>query len=233
MRNADSGTARLTATEVTLATLTDVLHRAGELALAGANSTTGPDQLAALAAEIDQLLEESIALGNAKFGSQYIFAGHQSTTAPFTPAGSPTTAVTYGGDAGVVEREVGPGVRVPINVAGDVAISPIHTALIGLRDSMLAGNTTAVGTTDLAAVDAALSNLLQIRGRLGATTNRLEITRSRVEEVGLAEKQELSALEDADILEAIVSLQAQENVFAAALAATARTTQVSLLDFIR
>ena len=114
-----------------------------------------------------------------------------------------------------------------------MAISPIHTALIGLRDSMLAGNTTAVGTTDLAAVDAALSNLLQIRGRLGATTNRLEITRSRVEEVGLAEKQELSALEDADILEAIVSLQAQENVFAAALAATARTTQVSLLDFIR
>ena len=111
LRNADSGTARLTATEVTLATLTDVLHRAGELALAGANSTTGPDQLAALAAEIDQLLEESIALGNAKFGSQYIFAGHQSTTAPFTPAGSPTTAVTYGGDAGVVEREVGPGVR--------------------------------------------------------------------------------------------------------------------------
>ncbi len=233
LRNVNSGVARLSATEAALDALTQVMQRARELTVAGANDTLGASQRVTIASEITQLLDEAIAIGNTSFGGQRIFGGHQTTSAPFTPVGNPPTAVTYTGDSGVIEREVGIGVRVTVNVPGDTVLSPVHTALIDLRDHLLSNDTTAIRNTDLVALDGALENLVEIRGNLGAAANRLEITRTRLEDAGLANQQLLSDVEDADLVATIVDLNVQENVFQAALAASARSVRVTLLDFLR
>ena len=46
-------------------------------------------------------------------------------------------------------------------------------------------------------------------------------------------KQNLSSIEDADIAQVMVQLQAQQVAYQAALAATARAIQPSLTDFLK
>jgi flagellar hook-associated protein 3 FlgL len=50
---------------------------------------------------------------------------------------------------------------------------------------------------------------------------------------GLTMKQNLSSIEDADIAEVMVNLQAQQVAYQAALQATAKAIQPSLTDFLR
>ena len=97
---------------------------------------------------MDELLNEAVSVGNTTLAGQYVFAGHQTLAAPFTPVGVPTTSVTYTGDSGVIQREVGVGALVQVNVPGDQALSATLSALIALRDNLQSGNATAVRTSD-------------------------------------------------------------------------------------
>ena len=108
-RNIEGGITRLNSTDAALASATDVLQRAKELAVQGANGTLSANQRLNIANEISELLDETIAVGNTSIAGQFIFAGHQTLAAPFTPVGAPPTAVTYNGDTGAVWRWRGMG----------------------------------------------------------------------------------------------------------------------------
>lgn len=233
MRNIDSGMARLSASEAALDAATELIQRAHELTLLGSNDTLAQTERDQIAMEISQLLEEAISIGNQKFGDQYIFAGHLSTTAPFTAVGTPPTSVTYNGDAGAVQRDIGVGVRATVNVAGDVAFGGLFTALIGLRDNLLSGDVAAVRTTDLDAIDGALDQVLATRGLLGATESRLVLTRDRLDQASFAQQRLRAEIEDADVVDTVIRLRAHEAVLEAALATTAQSIQISLLNFLR
>ncbi len=57
--------------------------------------------------------------------------------------------------------------------------------------------------------------------------------RNATDEDLILTKQQLSEIEDVDLAEAIVQLQLEETALQAALSATARAVQPSLLDFLR
>jgi flagellar hook-associated protein 3 FlgL len=186
-----------------------------------------------MATEISGLLDEAIATGNFQLAGQYLFAGHKTTTVPFTATGVPPTAVAYNGDAGAIEREITIGERVTINAPGDVALNDTFQALIQLRDNLLTGDANAIRSADIGALDSALGTVLELRGSLGATTNRFMVTRDRLEDGLIRQREMLANTEDVDILEVIVNLSAQEAVFDAALATAARAVQNTLMDFLR
>lgn len=233
VRSIDGGVSRMSATEAALDTLTTVVQRTRELAVTGTNATLDQAQRSNIAAEVGELLAEAIAIGNTNFGGQYLFAGHKTTTKPFTPVGTPPTSVTYNGDSGVIERDISNGIRVQVNVPGDQVFSPTYQALIDLRTHLQTGDLTSIQNADLTALDGALETLLAQRGKLGATANRLEITRTRLESAGIADQTLLSEIEEGDLIETIVDLNAQENTYQAALAATARSVQSTLVQFLR
>ena len=96
--NADRAEARLQSEESILIGAGNVLQRANELAVQGSNSPLTPLDKAAVAGEVRQLLDELFALANSRdSGGEYIFAGYQTGSRPFTrgPAG-----FTYEGDLG-------------------------------------------------------------------------------------------------------------------------------------
>ncbi len=233
LRDIDSGMARLGTTEAALGSTTEILQRVRELAVLGANGTLDQSQLNEVASEVNQLLEEMISVGNTKFASQYVFGGHQTTATPFTGVGVPPTSVTYNGDGGVIERDISEGIRVQVNVAGDTALSSTFSALITLRDDLQAGNIAAISGADLGNLDTALDDVLTVRGQLGATSNRLELTRNRLDGAGLSAREQLSGLEDADFVDTLVRLNAQEAALEAALGTVARSIQSTLLNFLR
>lgn len=110
------------------------------------------------------------------------------------------------------------------------------TQLIGMLDRLVTDlnedNTVGISKA-LSRLDAHLGNLNAIRAEMGVKSNRLELTKNRVEDdtvniIGL-----LSKNEDIDMAEIVMKLQMEENVYRAALSVGSKVITLSLVDFIR
>jgi flagellar hook-associated protein 3 FlgL len=86
---------------------------------------------------------------------------------------------------------------------------------------------------DLAEVDTHLRRVWDARSVVGARYAQLETMRDRTDQDLLLLRERLSGIEDIDLPATIVDLQLQEMAYQAALSATARSVQPSLLDFLR
>jgi len=68
---------------------------------------------------------------------------------------------------------------------------------------------------------------------VGSRVNRVESARDALASSALSNTRSLSDVENVDVAAAIVDLQMQEVAYQAALGATARVLQPTLLDFLR
>ncbi|MDI6869871.1 MAG: flagellar hook-associated protein FlgL [Bacillota bacterium] len=246
IRNVASATSWMEAADSALSDATAVLHRAKEIAVAGANGTLVDGSLAALADEVDKLIEHLVQVANSDHAGRYIFGGFQTTAPPFTanripapggwiqpPGGQLIGSVTYNGDSGNISYEVGSGIQATVNAPGDTVFNQAFQALIDLRDNLRSRNQAGISSTSLSLIEQAVDNLLEWQAELGARTNQLELTNTRLLELKANFEKLLSENEDADIPEAIMRLKMQENVYRAALDSGARIIQPTLLDFLR
>ncbi|GBD46717.1 Flagellar hook-associated protein 3 [bacterium HR41] len=224
-----------------LSNIGDYLQRARELIVQGANDPVGQRGREAIATEIDQIIDAIKQEANVTYGGRYIFSGTATQTAPYTPGGPDA----YNGDAGVIERTIGPGVRIPVNVVrggallgqGQVAndgliLDTLRDAADQLRSGTPA-DLNALRSTTLQALDRNIDELSRARAEIGATQRRLEAAGSRLADLELTVRTLSSQTEDADMAEAITTFASQQTAYQAALRATASIVQTSLLDFLR
>ncbi len=230
--NVESALSFLNTVDRFLASAGDILQRAREVAVQGGNDTLAVSDMQAAAREVEQLLEQMISVGNAQYSDAYMFGGFRIDVAPFSPVGSPPSAVTYNGDTGVIYREVGPGATVAVNLPGGPIFGPAFSALIQLRDALQMGNAAAVQAA-LGPLDGALDGILAARAEVGARVNRLEDTVARLTDLDVNLRELLSKRRDIDLAEAITAFSKEEAAYRAALAAGARSIQSSLLDFLK
>ncbi|MBV8581814.1 MAG: flagellar hook-associated protein FlgL [Candidatus Eremiobacteraeota bacterium] len=97
--NVKNAVSELTSTDSALSSLTSVVQSARTLAVQAASDTISASQRTSLGNQMDQLLQEAVAVGNTQYGGKFIFAG-TSTTAnpPVVTNGSPTSSVTFTGN---------------------------------------------------------------------------------------------------------------------------------------
>ena len=223
----------LGASEDSLVALGDVLLRARELAVQGANGSLRAGDRQLIALEVAQLIDHSIAIGNTRQGGRFVFSGHQSSTQAFVPdfPQNPTT-VTFQGDTGLIRHEIEEQQRVTTNLVGSDIFPQIFTTLMTLRDNLQGNDQPALGL-DADQVAGRLDEVLQQRAKLGARVRRVELVETRLADRELRLRTEISGLEDADLAESIAELQTRETVFQAALGAAGRSLSLSLLDFLR
>jgi flagellar hook-associated protein 3 FlgL len=141
-RNATDGLERSKVTFSTLEQLKDLLVRSSELAanLSGASSD---QEYKAKAAEIDQLIQQGVNLGNTKLRGSYLFSGESTEKIPFVAESQSEkiTSVNYQGSDKEALMHIGEGESMTIAVSataqenGDVA--GILNEMIRLRDAML------------------------------------------------------------------------------------------------
>lgn len=232
LRTIDASMSWLEATDTALDQAGKLILRARELAVQGANGVLGPTELTNIAAEVDHLLQQMVATGNASLRGQRLFAGQQIDTDPFALSAAPP-GFTYSGDAGQMRREYDAGVYLTINTPGQATFNPALTALIGLRNNLLAGNSAQVGVTDLAALDAATDAILAARAEVGAKVNRLEAAKNRQDLLQVNLEGLRSKAEDVDYVEAVSRFSVQETVYKASLEVGGKAIQPSLLDYLR
>jgi flagellar hook-associated protein 3 FlgL len=228
-RNAQDTATLLGAGQQALLDATGVLQRVRELALQASNGTLSASDLQTVRAEVSNLLDELVALGNTQVAGRYLFAGTATTTAPFVRTGD---AVAYVGNSGALLREVDRGVVLAASVPGDAALGATFAAVTDVLTALASGDPAAV-RAELPNLDSALDVLLQAQADLGARANRVDVLQQRWSEFAVQMRGLLSVREDADMAEVVMELRLRENTYQAALAAGARLLQPSLVDFLR
>jgi len=215
-----------------------ILQRVNELTIEGANGTLSQTQLDQIAVEVDQLLENVLTEANHETNGRYIFAGTRTLSTPFVATrdgNGRITAVTYNGNDETIEIQAAAGALVQINESGVNAFQSdqdVFQLLIDIRDNLYAGDQAALQGQRLAELKTALEQLLASLAKLGAVENRLDRMTINLEDNVTELQDTLSDNIDADYAQTVLNLNAQTNAYTAALNATARVIQPSLLDFI-
>jgi flagellar hook-associated protein 3 FlgL len=250
-RTAAVARARVGASETALANAGDLLLRARELAVAGANGTQDATTRQLIAKELEGLHAALLSEANARHAGGYLFAGFASDAAPFSASGpfvgAPPSAptVAFGGDGNEAEialddvstvRVGFDGRRIFLGDAdGDSAVDAGREDLFALVSdlwSALVANDPAAVAATLPRFDAGLDQLGVERTAIGSSEARLHDAGARLESRLVDLETRLSGVQDADVARVFSDLVHQETVLQAGLQATARLIQPTLLDFL-
>ncbi len=232
-RNLESGTAFLNVTESAMDGATELLQRARELTVQGSTGTLGPAEKTNIASELNQLIQQLAQVANTNFGGAYIFSGHLTQTAAYNVTGNPPTAIAWQGDNGQRMRQISAQDAVAVNVVGQDVFGTIFDDLMLLRDNLNSNAPTTTINNSLADIDSALDDILNARADAGARLNRFEATTERSLETDTNLQELRASIEDIDITETIIQFTAAQNALEAALGAIGRTSNMSLLNFLR
>ena len=234
-----NATRALEISQATFAGLRDVKEisdRAGELATLG-RSPTSPDALMAYSAEVNQLIEQLLQVGNTRLGNDYIFAG----TAVDAPAFSATrdvngnvTAVTYDGNtdqASIPLSEVA-SVTPSSTPATNQAIRDLVNQLVSLRDALAANDSAGIESAQTALINDE-DTFVTALAATGAVQTRIEVNRAQQLNRGDNLVELIGSETTVDLPEAIVRLNQSQVAYQAALQSAANIMKISLLDYIR
>lgn len=214
-------------TDETLGGLNSALQRVYELTVEGANATYEKEERDAIAAEIEQIKSEIESIANTTFGDRYIFGGTNTKVKPYDEG-------TWQHNSASINYEIGVGVEIPINRTAEEVF--VQTDVFGTLDNIithLENGDVAALSKDIEPIQAALNQVAEVRVRVGATVNRLEFTKNRLDaqEINYATMQ--SEVDGVDTAWAIMQLKDQENVYRTTLAVGARIIMPTLVDFLR
>ncbi len=139
-RNVATARRRLEAEEAALAGAGDILQRARELAVRGANDTLSAGDREAVAREVDGLVEDLLGVANATDGNGgYLFSGYRVRTAPFArKAGG---GFEYRGDEGQPRLNLSEGLRIALGDPGTRVFARVPTGNGTFVTGYAAGNT--------------------------------------------------------------------------------------------
>jgi flagellar hook-associated protein 3 FlgL len=226
-----------------------ISDRAGELAIL-ADGTKPPEQLKLYAIEVNNLIRQGVQEANTRFRGDYLLGGTLSNQPPFVlteDAEGNVTGVTYQGNESIPESEIAEGATVGVQVPGantggtgprGMLADPRYGAdffnhLISLQNHLLAGDTSAIVSTDLPQLRRDEDNLLIQMGNSGAVQARLESALSGARQRGESLEAMVSQEADVDLAEVLVRLNQSQVAYQAALQSGATLLNQSLLDFLR
>lgn len=199
--------------DVQMRTMSDLLARTKELAIAGANASLSPADRTSIAAEINVMADEidAMALVKSPTGQRL-----------FSTGGS--LAIRFDDDAIFAPVPT----RAEVFETGGVAISQI------MRDaaSAISANDTAQINAGLTSVEGAINHAADTAAKIGLNAARLDRLQESRAFRAISVSEERSKLEDTDLSSAIAELNGMTLTLEAAQAAFARINRRTLMDFL-
>jgi flagellar hook-associated protein 3 FlgL len=169
-QTASEVTGQLQVADSALGSVVTQLTQAISLATSANNGTMNSSDVKSIAGQISGILGEVTTLANTSYQGQYIFAGGQTSTAPFTTSTATTPAVTtYGGDEDINYLQMPNGQQIQLNVPGDQIFSgsgsnSVFAALNALVADYSSGSVnTTKAVSDTQALSTSLNYLSQQR----------------------------------------------------------------------
>lgn len=228
-RNVTFGKSWLSAAETALRNVQNLVSDTKVLAVQMASATMGSPERASAAKTVQNMLEEITSLANTDVGGRYIFAGSNTSAVPFALDG------TYDGDNNPFTIKIGQNTTVAVGKDGEsVFKAPGMDAFQILTDFK-----TALENNDVSGIQDAIGNLdsffdhvnTQISD-VGSKTLRMQVKESIFNDIDITNRERLSQIEDADLVEAIINLKAKELAYQAALTSSSRIMELSLVNYM-
>lgn len=239
-RNAIDGENWLSIADSTLQQMTSVVQRVRELVLQGANGSMGQKEREAIATEVDSLRSNLVDFANTRYLDRPIFSGTAAVPDSYDPTGAYLGDVgneLVPGTIGKVNRLVAPGVTVRVNLTGpeifgDQALgNDLFQTVAQIANDLRTSPTNL--SADLVELDGHIDTMSNSMAKIGARQRQVEAMHQRADDNVNVLKNGLSEIEDIDLPKTMVDLQLQQVAYQAALNATARVIQPSLMDFLR
>lgn len=238
-RNIEDIDGFLTMSDSALGQLNDQFTRIKELTIQASTGTNTESELAVISKEVNQIIHSMVDTLNTNFEDKYIFSGYQTDTKPFELIENPdgTFEVRYHGDANVSKVEISKGIEASTNITGveilgDYNGRNLFESLNEISKALSTNDQNAL-TGLLEEVNAHQSNILQLRGKVGAQQSRMEIALNRSENEILNLKNVLSKAADTDLASAIIEAKTLETAYLASLQVSSYMFQPSLLNFLK
>lgn len=228
--NLNQARSRLSLEDRVLDQVTNALTRAKELGVSQAGAPASAQTRAAVKAEVDQLREFIVGLGNTEFAGSYIFGGDYSDSAPFTLAGVDPAKPP----AGDFRVEGGAGSFFLANHSGQEVLSDTRVleALEGLSDAL--GNNSPEGIQEaIGALDESFQSVQEVVADLGGRMNRVDQALEHMDSLEVELQGRRSELEETDMEEAISKLLNRQVTYEAAMLANSRIMNLTLTDYLR
>ncbi|WP_413112639.1 flagellar hook-associated protein FlgL [Thaumasiovibrio sp. DFM-14] len=225
--------------ETYMSNTVDVLHQVRDLILWAGNDTNGPDELAAMASELEQLQDTIVSLINAKDeNGKYMFAGNEVNTKPLERDADGNWV--YNGDDGVREVVVGDGVTIKLNInAGDLLfgddgnlLDQMDELIAALQDPDFDHATNDVIERSLGMLDRTLGSVSSAITDLGSRQNSLTTMENGHSEVSLFNDALIGELEDLDYADAMVQFNNYMLALQATQATYIKTANMSLFNMM-
>jgi flagellar hook-associated protein 3 FlgL len=177
---ADTVTGQLQVADSALSSVVSELTSAISLATSANNGTKSTSDIQSIATQLSGILSEVTSLANTSYQGQYIFAGGQTDTAPFTTTTSgSTSSTTYNGDDDINYIETPSGQKIQLNIAGDTIFTGSGTnSVFGALNALIADYSSGTvdvsqATTDTAALNTALNYVSQQRVVIDNSINQI------------------------------------------------------------
>jgi flagellar hook-associated protein 3 FlgL len=233
--NGKIGMTRLNLSESVLSHVLDMVDKAKEIAIQLGSGTQTDEARSAAALVVGSFLDQVIDLGNTQLNGNYIFAGYETKTAPFskaTGAGGIDTAV-YNGDTNNFQIQIGTNQTMTIGKNGQVVFMDSNLFdTLGTLKKALEDNDPVTIQQQLNNLNSAENYLnLQISD-VGVSENELEKKQEMLSNVSSKMKGFLSNIEDADETELAVELNAQQTAYQTALLASNKIMQLNLTNYL-
>lgn len=237
--------ARLQGEDTTLKSVTDLLVRAKEIAVQGANDTLSFSDRKSLGTELQALRDQLLSLANTRDSNgNYLFSGSRVKQPAFveTANGSPV----YMGDQTHMNVRVGEQHSIPINRTGTDAFVTIArtdnqgqvngVGFFESLDNLISGLKTSNGN-DIRRGAGEMDNLQQgvslAQAQIGTNLNVVDQQTSVLEDTTLNLKTTLSSIEDLDYASAITKMNQQMLSLEAAQSSFAKVSQLNLFNYLK
>lgn len=228
-RNIQDGNGWLSAADGALSSTTKLMQRVRDLTLQGANDgAMSPTQKEAIAAELESVRELLLTEANTSYLGRSVFAGNSDAGHAFA------ADYSFTGGQGSVERRIGDGATVRVDVDGAAAFGQGPSSVFATIDAIVAdlrGGTNIGG--HVAAIDVHRENISRAHAEAGARHGTVLEAASANLTSAVALEATRSSIEDLDIGQTAIELKMQEVAYQAALSATARAVRPTLMDFLR
>jgi flagellar hook-associated protein 3 FlgL len=219
-----------TAVEGMINVITEARKAAGKVASGSTDSTVRTNA----ASQLTELKEQLVDMGNTQLGDQYLFAGFKTGTAPFSKSDN-----TYLGTGDDISVEIDQNSLASINITGDKLLKGTGSYgsvdILQTFDNLITAinsNDTSTIQTEAEKLDASMKQLSNAVSDVGNRLTRLDSAKTMITQNQNTLSGIMSGTQEVDMIKAATELNKQQTAFEAALAATAKISQLSLLDYL-
>jgi len=235
--NITKGSLWLNITNTTLEGIFDVIELAKKAAADVASGTTDMTLRNSTVTQLTELKTRLVELGNTQLGDQYIFGGFKNDAPPFS-----TSDNTFNGTSDSIDIEIDLNSRVGINIAGDALLKGTGTYgtppvdILQVFDDLIAditANDTGGIQQGIRDMVSSSHQVIDAQADLAGRLVRMDAAQTMVTRNQNTLKNIIASLQEVDYAKAATELTQQKTAFEAALASTAKITNLSLLDYLK